>query len=89
MTPPLGWWYIRLMSGKIIEFPDPKKERVSYVDGYMVGLEGLVESAAVDGDIMLRLGESEAWFTVEEFMELLQVWGDVLLDAAHQRTGNK
>lgn len=41
----------------------------------------LIETAAIDGEIVFRVGDVELWFSVDEFSELLEQWSETLEDA--------
>lgn len=43
-----------------------------------------VECAAVDGSVMLRVGETELWWSFEEAAETLEVLSDTVADAFAQ-----
>jgi hypothetical protein len=47
----------------------------------------IVEFAAVDGDVMMVVGDREFWWTIDQFAELLEMASDCLGDAIEQRGG--
>ena len=60
--------------GQVIEFPrQPARGTTLYT-----------ECAAVDGEIMLVIGEKEYWMSADDFGKVLEVWSETLGDALAQ-----